>query len=168
MRRLKKEKKEKKTGVKLWPTWLTILLVFLGVGAISGITILGVYLAGGFEEKVINPESISFSYDEDLYNQSTGQIEVVDDFVLTITSPESYITANKVTLSFVDSNITHTTIDDDGLRYIDNEIIQVPETVTIGQPFTVKLVKDNYLVDDEGFVNGGIGLRCPNCRNDGD
>lgn len=25
-----------------------------------------------------------------------------------------------------------------------------------------------YLVDDEGFVNGGIGLRCPNCRNDGD
>lgn len=25
-----------------------------------------------------------------------------------------------------------------------------------------------YLVDDEGFVNGGIGLKCPSCRNDGD
>lgn len=25
-----------------------------------------------------------------------------------------------------------------------------------------------YLIDDEGFVNGGIGLKCPSCRNDGD
>ena len=149
---MKREKKQKKTNGsrKKWPVWLTILLVILGVGVISGITVLGVYLAGGFEERVINPESIAFSYEDGLYNSSTNQLEVVEDFSLTITSPTQNVTRGRVTLSFPNDNVTHRIVQDDGITYIDNGKLQVPEVVTIGQPFTVRLVRDNYLVDDAG------------------
>lgn len=150
MKRMKKEKKAKKTSGKKWPLWLTLILVIAGVGAISGITVLGVYLAGGFEERIINPEAIAFSYDESLYNESTGQLEVVDDFSLTITTPTNPITETAVTLSFINSNVTYRVVGDDGITYIDNGIIQVPENVTLGQPFTVRLIRDNYLEDSEG------------------
>lgn len=150
MKRLKKEKKAKKTGGRKWPLWLTLILVIAGVGVISGITVLGVYLAGGFEERVINPENITFSYDEELYNQATGQLEVVDDFTLTITTSTNPVTETAVTLSFPNISQPNTTEDDNGVIYIDNGIIQVPEVVTLGQPFTVLLIRDNYLVDSEG------------------
>ncbi len=149
---MKREKKQKKTNGsrKKWPVWLTILLVILGVGVISGITVLGVYIAGGFEERVINPESIAFSYEDGLYNSSTNQLEVVEDFSLTITSQTPNVTRGRVTLSFPNDNVTHRIVQDDGITYIDNGKLQVPEVVTIGQPFTVRLVRDNYLVDDAG------------------
>ena len=149
---MKREKKQKKTNGsrKKWPVWLTILLVILGVGVISGITVLGVYLAGGFEERVINPESIAFSYEDGLYNSSTSQLEVVEDFSLTITSQTPNVTRGRVTLSFPNDNVTHRIVQDDGITYIDNGKLQVPEVVIIGQPFTVRLVRDNYLVDDAG------------------
>ncbi len=149
MKRRLKEKKAKKSSGKKWPLWLTFILVIAAVGAISGITVLGVYLAGGFEERIINPEAIAFSYDESLYNESTGQLEVTDDFTLTITTPTDPVTETAVTLSFT-SGLFHKFDGDDGVTYIDNEIIQVPEVVTLGQPFQVKLIRDNYLVDSEG------------------
>ena len=150
MKKVKQSKKKKNQQVgKRWPIWLTALLSFVGVGFITGVTVLGVFLAGGFDERAINPSEIIFTYDESLYNSDLGQLEVVDNFDLTITSPTENVTANRVTLSFRNHNVIHT-ITKDGIVYIDNGIIQVPQTVLIGQTFTVQLIKDNYLTDDNG------------------
>ena len=108
MKKVKKDKKKKEARRRKWPVWLTVILIILGIGAISGITVLGVYLAGGFEENVINPEGgISFEQDDEylsLYNDSLSQLEVTDDFTLRIVAAEQYITANEVTLSFANHN----------------------------------------------------------------
>ena len=80
---MKKEKKAKKTnnkdvetGKKKWAVWKTIVSVISAIVAVVGVTVLGVYLAGGFNEKIVNPESISFSYDSSLFNSNNAQLEI--------------------------------------------------------------------------------------------
>lgn len=166
---MKKEKKAKKTnnkdvetGKKKWAVWKTIVSVISAIVAVVGVTVLGVYLAGGFNEKIVNPESISFSYDSSLFNSNNAQLEITEDFSLTIVSPTEGVTENKVTLSF-SGNLPVTR--DNG--YISNTIIQVPEVVTIGQPFQVhlltELLKDEdgqYILDENNqridWIKGGI------------
>ena len=141
--------------------WMTILGVMGTVGLIVGATVLGVFLTGGFEEKIVTPESISFEYDEKLFNKTYSQIEISDshttgEFSLTINSPTEGVTENKINLSFENSEKT-TTIG--GL--ISNTIIQVPQVVTIGQPFSVKLLKEQLEVEPGKFVDwikGGISV----------
>lgn len=150
MKKVKKEKVDKGERRKKWPVWLTVLIAIASVGFITGVTILGVFLSGGFEEKIIYPQTITFTYDDDLLNEANSQLEVVDDFMLTVNSETENITRKEVTLSFENNDVTHRIVKDDGITYIDNGIIQVPEIVTIGQEFQVILIKDNYLVDDQG------------------
>lgn len=135
-----KKGKEKKVEKKRfsWKVWMTIASVILGVGAVAGAVVLGVYLTGGFEEKIVAPESITFGYDENTY------LEVEDDFQLVITTPTAEVTETKVTLSF-DKGIP--VVKRDGK--ISNKSIEVPEVVTIGQPFTVHLLRER-LTDEDG------------------
>ena len=79
MAKNKKVKKKKKKGMrrKKWGPVKTSISVVGGVAGIVGATVLGVYLAGGFNEKIINPESISFVYDamvEALMNPIPGTV----------------------------------------------------------------------------------------------
>ena len=150
---MKKNRKEKKVdkneaglGKKKWAVWKTIVTVISAVVAIVGVTVLGVYLAGGFNEKIVNPESISFDYDPSLFNANIGdgQLEVTDDFELVITSQTEDVTETQVELSFL-GDLPVTT--EDG--YISNTIIRVPQFVTLNVPFTVTLEK-SALKDDGG------------------
>lgn len=148
-KRTKKEGSgEKKKGLKVWQT---VLSVIAGVFLVSGATILGVYLAGGFNEKVVNPDIITFEggYDLNLYNTDYSQLEVVGDFELTILTPTEDVTRNKVNLSFPrNSTLPITTAD----GYISNTIIQVPQVVELGKPFTVHLLTE--LLKDETSPDG--------------
>ena len=156
MKKMKKEKKKKEQSRRSWPVWLTVLLVILGIGSISGVTVLGVYLAGGFRENIINPADIYFSYDESLFNANTSQLEVVDDFTLTVSSSTSHVTNDEVTLSFEGSTSVSTSN-----GYISNGVIRVPQRVRIGEEFTVTLSTSEIRDDDgeileDAWISGGI------------
>ena len=152
-----KEKVEKGMRRKKWGPVKTSISVVGGVAGIVGATVLGVYLAGGFNEKIINPESISFVYDSSLYNSDYNQIETCENFTLTIGAPNSNdVNRGKVTLSFAGTSNPITRSN----GYISNTIISVPEIVKVGQPFSVSLSKE-YLydyeeveVDENNFASG--------------
>ena len=132
-----------------WKLWMTIVCVILGVGLIAGVTILGVILArGGTDERPVVPQSIEITYQEDLYNVDNAQLEVTDNFTLTITSPTEGVNRLQVELSLsVPEGQTLRTVD--GVQYVSNSIITVPQFVNINEPFTVTLDK-RRLQDDEG------------------
>lgn len=159
MKKEKKEKKKKEHSRRRWPIWLTILLTILGVGAISGVTVLGVYLAGGFDESEINPDGIYFSYDENLYNSETSQLEVTDNFTLMVNSSTTFVTNDEVTLSFQGvSNPDRR--QEEGRWYISNGVIEVPETVRIREEIPVTL-NTHALIEDgrtlaEEWIIGGV------------
>jgi len=143
--------------MKKWAIWKTLSIVISSVILVSGMTVLGVYLAGGFKPKVVNPDSISFVLDDKWFNAQTNQFEVTTDFTLTIeatTSSADPITNNKVELS-LDNGITYETqeIDENGIVKdvvkVRNDVISIPQIVTIGQPFKVSLAKP-YLKDNKG------------------
>lgn len=139
------KKKEPKLKVR-WKIWMTIVAVVAGVFAISGATVLGVYLTGGFDEKVVSPEGINFSYDDGLFNAATNQIETGEDFQLTIVATNEGVTQRKVSLSFTGGSPT-TVLD----GKVSNGVIEVPQEVILGRPFTVHLVRSD-LRDDDGTV----------------
>ena len=144
-----KNKKKNKYNKKRfsWNIWLTIASIFLGVGVVTGAVIGGVYLNGGFEEKLIAPETINLNYNDDLI-ASNSKLEVEDDFQLTITSDTKNITENKVKLFF--ANGVHVDRENvNGVWYVSDPVIRVPEIVTIGQPFTVHLLEEK-LKDESG------------------
>ena len=134
-----------------WKLWMTIVCVILGVGLIAGVTILGVILArGGTDERPVVPQSIEITYQEDLYNADNAQLEVTDNFTLTITSPTEGVNRLQVELSLsVPEGQTLIYSTDDGVQYVSNSIITVPQFVNINEPFTVTLDK-RRLQDDEG------------------
>lgn len=153
--KIKKDKSKKQDyGPKpKWRPWMTAVATVAGVTLISGATVLGVFLTGGFEEKVVSPENISFSYDESLFNANYSQLEVTDsdkdgEFKLVINTTTEEVTQRKVQLSFDPAQ--GNTITTAG-GYISNTIIQVPQYVTLGQPFSVKLLTE-ILKDENGNV----------------
>ena len=165
MKKNKKEKSQNAEGLikrKKWGAPQTIFSIVGGVAGVVGATVLGVYLAGGFNEKIVNPNSIDFMYQSNLYNLDYTQIETCEDFEITIVAPNEGVTKDSVTLSFA-QNVP--SIRSQG--YVSNSIISVPEIVKIGQPFKVSLVK-GILKDDNGqnildengstidWINGGI------------
>lgn len=176
---MKKEKKKKKVKVGKKTKMngvLTALSVFAGVAVISGGTVLGVYLSGGFEEKVVMPASIEFLYDAEKYNTERGQLEIgVSDpfdsnvkqtFKLKITTPTEKVTKNEVTLSFKNQDGYNTP---DAMGYISNTVIRLPQVVTLNEEFEVELLTEDlkesetssqYILDDDGnhidWIKGGI------------
>ena len=136
-----------------WKLWMTIVCVILGVGLIAGVTILGVILArGGTDERPVVPQSIEITYQEDLYNADNAQLEVTDNFTLTITSPTEGVNRLQVELSLSvpeGQTLRYSTVD--GVQYVSNSIITVPQFVNINEPFTVTLDK-RVLQDDAGNI----------------
>ncbi len=143
---VKDEKKKEKKFKSKWKTWMTVVVSIASVFFISGVTVLGVYLAGGFDEKITMPESIAFEYDSNLYNSNHGQLEVGEDFQLTITSPTEDVTKRKIELSFGNGVLTDY---DPVNELISNKSIQVPKYVSLGRPFNVHLLT-KHLVDENG------------------
>ncbi len=173
MKKTKKHKNVKVSKRGKLNSWLAALGVFAGVSVICGGTVFGVYLSGGFEEKVIYPESIAFEYDDDKFNN--GQLEIgvsenfnpeeIQTFELKITSPTQVVTRDKVTLSFVDQESYNTP---DASGYISNTIIRLPQIVPLNQTFKVELLTENlketelstdYVMDGNNYIDwikGGI------------
>lgn len=150
-----------------WAIWKTIVVVISAVILIAGATVGGVYLTGGFDERHINPESIAFVLDENLYNSEHEQFEVTGDFSLTISTPTEDVTHKDVNLSFPSGvSVQHDFI----AKTLSDGIITVPETVQIGTPFTVKLNKKLTQMSGEQiveWVTGGISkLRAASTAND--
>ena len=138
---------------------MTVASVFGGVGVVFGGTLLGVFATGGFNEKQIAPETISFDYNPELFNTDYSQLEVTDSngsgvFELILTTPTEEVTETKVKLSFNDSYpVTKAG------GFISNTVIQVPEYVTIGQPFSAKMLTETLKLEDGSevdWIKGGI------------
>ena len=155
---MKKKRKAQTNQPKAkWSVWKTIVSVFAGVFLITGATVLGVYVAGGFKERVVNPESITIDYGALHYNNN--QIEISggqenDSFMLTITSPTIGVTTDKVYLSLSGTNpITEI----NGM--ISDTVIQIPKIVSLNTPFEVKLIKSRLEINENEYtdwINGGI------------
>ncbi|MBP3344969.1 MAG: hypothetical protein J6K97_02065, partial [Clostridia bacterium] len=167
MKKIKKKKSKQVEQKPKWRGWMTLASVFGGVALVSGATVLGVFLTGGFEEKVVKPSDISFSYDESLFNAAYSQLEITDSdedgkFTLVINTTTKEVTEDKVQLSL--SNQLPNSIG----GFIANEVIQVPEYVKIGQPFTVKLLTESitYGEDTIDWIKGGLSTITAKSEND--
>ena len=164
----KEEKKVKKVKNKekvdtgeikpKWKLWMTIVSVILGIGLIAGATLLGVYLSRGGQtgETPVYPSGITFVQDDsylELYNQANGQLEVTDNFTLTITSTDTEAVVNQRSVNLSLDGNSRTSADG---QYISNGVIRVPSVVQLNTPFTVELITE-HLQDENGeyiFENG--------------
>lgn len=153
MKKLKKKNK-KQVEKKKWSAGLTVASVIGGVALVSGATVLGVYLTGGFLERVVNPQSIDFEYDESLFNNGRLEISGVESFSLKITTPTQNVTRKKISLSFQGVDYSKAN------GYISNGIIQVPETLEIGKPFTVTLLQKTFAYDRDGDGENDLTFDC--------
>lgn len=122
-------------------TWQMVLIfvtiIFLAVGG----GVLYVYLNDGFKPKVIYPETIDAQDLDNVLNSTRAQYEATEDFQLTFTSQTEGVNRKGITLSFP-SGIAVTRDAENGT--ISDGVITVPEKVTLGQSFTVSLVKQAY------------------------
>lgn len=157
----KEEKKVKKVKNKekvdtgeikpKWKLWMTIVSVILGIGLIAGATLLGVYLSRGGQtgETPVYPSGITFVQDDsylELYNQANGQLEVTDNFTLTITSTDTEAVVNQRSVNLSLDGNSRTSADG---QYISNGVIRVPSVVQLNTPFTVELITE-HLQDENG------------------
>ena len=142
----------KKRGVL--SLWKVIMLVFTSLIGVAGASVLGVYLSGGFDEKYVEPQDMSFdanlSEGEGYYNTNLGQYEVSSDFKLVIKTTTEDVTEKKVSLS-----LKNTKVSEDG--YISDGIIRVPQTVSLNTPFSVTLEKGKVESFDE-WTKGGVSI----------
>lgn len=142
----------KKRGVL--SLWKVIVLVFASLIGVAGASVFGVYLSGGFNEKHVDPQDMSFdtnlSEGEGCYNTNLGQYEVASDFKLVIRTTTEGVTEKKVTLS-----LKNTKVSEGG--YISDGIIRVPQIVSLNTPFSVTLEKGQVESFDE-WVKGGTSV----------
>ena len=165
----KEEKKVKKVKNKekvdtgeikpKWKVWMTIVSVILGIGIIAGATLLGVYLARGGQtgETPVYPSEITFVQNDsylELYNN--GQLEVTDNFTLTITSTDTEAVVNQRSVNLsLDGNERHSA---DG-KITFNDVVRVPSVVQLNTPFTVELRKKPLQDENDkkvDWIAGGI------------
>ena len=142
----------KKRGVL--SLWKVIVLVFASLIGVAGASVFGVYLSGGFNEKHVDPQDMSFdtnlSEGEGYYNTNLGQYEVASDFKLVIRTTTEGVTEKKVTLS-----LKNTKVSEGG--YVSDGIIRVPQIVSLNTPFSVTLEKGQVESFDE-WVKGGTSV----------
>ena len=175
----KNQEAQVKKDRKKWGVGKTLAVLFSSVAFIVGAAILGVYLAGGFVEKIIVPQDVSFNEQNDEnYNAELNRIDATQDFVLTIGSSTSNITANNISLSFAYTYTydfdAHDFTDkgwgtEEGDGYIDNGVLRIPKQVKIGQPFTVTLSTYKYTDAETGVtidqIRGGISTIVATSQN---
>ncbi len=139
--------------IKAPKTWqmvaIFISIILLAVGG----GVLYVYLTTGFKTEQVYPLSITIQDQDNTFNSSLEQYEAVDDFDLNIDSPTEKVNNREVTLSFT-SGISFTRDEANGT--ISDGVIIVPEKITLGQNFTVKLVKQAYSKDGEILTEADI------------
>lgn len=149
----KDKEKVKVAGTgKKWAVWKTVLVVISSVIFVAGVTLLGIYLAGGLRNPVTPPDDIAFVVDDDLYSADNAQFEVTEDFELVITSSTEQVTERQVRLSFTGSTTTNPST-----GTISDGVITVPQIVNIGEPFTVTLNMTRYQeLGGQNWIAGGI------------
>ena len=131
--------------------WQGLLIAVAGVLLAIGGVFLYVYFTTGIGAKKVYPEDIAFEIKDENgqtlegYNEELGQFEMSEDFSMRIGTQTEGVNQNTLTLSFT-SNFTETAVD----GYITNGVISIPQKVTIGQDFEVKVEQ----VDDWNV--GGI------------
>lgn len=147
-------------GLKLWQA---ILLIFGSICVATGGVFLYTYLTSGFGNEVIEAENINFKTDDNLYNINLNQFEVDGDFSLVVNATNEDVTEKNITLSFTkklsNENLsTERTYVKDGVTYITNGIISIPQNATIGTPFNVIVEQKQYQYDGMSFITnvGGI------------
>ena len=141
--------------------WQMIVLIFSTVTLATGGSLLYVYLSGGFDNKKIEPENVLFVDNYNLYNPDRWQLEVENDFKLLLNSDTEGVTEKKVTLSFGKTLSTQTIsnsefVDIDGVKYISNGVIRVPEVVELGKEFTVNIEQKTYSYGSLSY-QGNVG-----------
>ena len=149
----KDKEKVKVAGTgKKWAVWKTVLVVISSVIFVAGVTLLGIYLAGGLRNPVTPPDDIAFVVDDDLYSADNAQFEVTEDFELVITSSTEQVTERQVRLSFTGSTTTNPST-----GTISDGVITVPQIVNIGEPFQVTLNMTRYQeLGGQNWIAGGI------------
>lgn len=160
----KDKEKVKVAGTgKKWAVWKTVLVVISSVIFVAGVTLLGIYLAGGLRNPVTPPDDIAFVVDDDLYSADNAQFEVTEDFELVITSSTEQVTERQVRLSFTGSTTTNPST-----GTISDGVITVPQIVNIGEPFTVTLNMTRYQeLGGQNWIAGGIStLTATSMSND--
>ena len=153
--------------MKKWAIWKTISVVVASIMFVSGITILGVYLATGFKSPQRDPQSISFVVDDQsLYNSKTGQFEVTQTFDMTVQGERldgAEITNTRVQLA-LDGEVTEFTrelVDQQENAYqetmLSNKIVVVPKFVTLNEPFKVEIPLSTKDFNEEDIkLNGRL------------
>ena len=140
---------------KVLSIWKVLLIIFASFVGVGGLTTLGVYITGGFNEKVVNPSDIYFSHavdGEGNYNGTTNQFEISNSAKLTILTSTADVTKTKVTLSFVDEN-GRPTDQQKTEGFISNGIVRIPEIVQLNKEFMVEVLKeDNYVIGGTSYI----------------
>lgn len=150
-----KEKKVKTGPKSKWAVWKTILVILSSVVLVCGAVVLGVYFTKGFGGEKINPQSISFSLDDEKYNTDNSQFEVTADFDLLLNTPTENVTEKEVILSFEASSFTRDLVN----GTITDGVITVKEKVKIGEKIHVVLNKSLQSfggVENVEWITGGI------------
>ena len=133
-----------KLKMKALKWWQGLLIAVAGVALAIGGVFLYVYFTSGIGAKKVYPEDISFEIKNENgqtlegYNEELGQFEMSENFSMRIGTQTEGVNKKTLTLSFT-SNFTETAVD----GYITNGVISIPQKVTIGQDFEVKVEKDN-------------------------
>ncbi len=145
--------------------WKAIMLVIFGLVAVAGATVLSIYVSGGFDEKKVNPEDMSFSteIDEGLgsYNADTGRYEVASDFKMTISTTTEDVTATNVELSLANGR----KIKKDEKWYVTDGVITVPLQVKLNKAFSVQIESEYSQEIFDNIIVGGNSLLTAKSEN---
>jgi len=139
----------KKRGVL--SLWKTIILVIASLIGVAGVTVLGIWLTGGFDEEKIPPQDFSIETDVDgqgYYNATLNRLEVASNFEMVISTTTEGVTEKEIELKLKGGELK------DG--YYVNDIIKVPHKVLLNTPFKVELVTKHNDELDADWIVGGI------------
>ncbi len=137
-------------GLKLWQA---LLLIFSSICLATGGVVLYTYLTNGFGSQIVEPAGIAFNKNVAYYNGDLNQLEVDSDFSLVVKATNAGVTEKGLTLSFAksSSNKPIETYIYNGITYISNGIISIPQNAVIGEKIPVLIDKVTYDYSAEGF-----------------
>ena len=146
--------------MKALKLWQAILLIFGSICLVTGGVVLYTYLTSGFGNPKIEAETISFVKNDKIFNAQLNQLEVDSDFSLTITASNEAVSEKEITLSFGKSssgNVVETFVVE-GVTYISNGVVSIPQKVVLGEEFIVKLDQITYSYNGKTFDANAGGI----------